>query len=65
MMIRIMYHNGKHDLVKTSALERLISSNQVKQFQRSSGWVTPSRDPVRRTRNSQYRGMERREAKSA
>lgn len=59
MLVRIMYQNDKYDMVKTSALDELISSGRLKKFHRSQEWVTLGVDPVR-GRGGLYKGPERR-----
>ena len=40
MLIRVVYQDNKHDLVKPFLLGKLIASGQVKKFLRSNGWAT-------------------------
>jgi len=47
MLIRVIYSNGRHDMVKPELLDRLIDDQKVRHFRRASGWTTPGRDPVR------------------
>ncbi|PLX79659.1 MAG: hypothetical protein C0616_10830 [Desulfuromonas sp.] len=49
MMIRVVYHNGRYDMVNQQALDRMIDTGTVSHFRRSSGWVTIGRDQVRMT----------------
>ncbi len=61
MMVRVIYHDNRYDMVKSTRLDDLISTNKVAKFQRTSGWVTVGVDPVRTLRtNTQYTGPERR-----
>ena len=61
MMVRILYHNNRYDMVKSTRLDDLISSKSVAKFQRSSGWVTIGVDPIRSPKSSlPYNGPERR-----
>ena len=63
MMVRIIYHDNRYDMVKSTRLDDLISSNAVAKFERSSGWVTIGVDPIRTPKNRQpYTGQERRSA---
>lgn len=59
MLIRVIYQNDKHDMVKPHHLDELISSNKIKKFLRSQGWVTIGVDPVRGMGGT-YNGPERR-----
>ncbi len=60
MLIRIMYRDGRFDMVKSFFLEWLIESGRIAMFRRSQGWVVPGRDPVRRVGDHPYRGIEQR-----
>ena len=61
MMVRIIYHDNRYDMVKSTRLDDLINSNTVAKFERSSGWVTIGVDPVRTPKSRQpYTGQERR-----
>jgi hypothetical protein len=60
MMIRVMYSDGRFDLIKPSALDHLLAQNCLASFQRSSGWVVVGRDPLRGAGGNAYRGPERR-----
>ena len=60
MMIRVMYSDGRFDMVKPSLLEKLIREEAVTSFKRSSGWAVVGRDPVRSGDTTDYDGTERR-----
>ena len=62
MMIRVMYSDGRFDMVKPSLLEKLIKEEAVTSFKRSSGWAVVGRDPIRSEDNIDYGGAERRVA---
>jgi hypothetical protein len=57
-----MYQNNEIEMVEASQLESLISSNKIKKFQRSEGWVTVGIDTTRKEREINYKGSERRQA---
>jgi hypothetical protein len=59
MLIRILYQNGKFDMVKPSILDELIASGKLKNFFRSEGWVTIGIDSTRGM-DGIYEGPERR-----
>ena len=61
MLVRIMYQNGKYDMVKPIIINELISSSKLEKFFRSGGWVTVGIDPIRGIGGS-YEGPERRRA---
>ncbi|BCA80902.1 GSU3473 family protein [Desulfuromonas sp. AOP6] len=48
MMIRVIYHDGRQDVVNSRELDGLIASGKIHQFLRQSGWVMPGYDPIRR-----------------
>ena len=60
MMIRVMYSDGRFDMVKASMLDNLLDQQSVTSFKRSSGWAVVGRDPVRSSGKSNYQGIERR-----
>ena len=60
MMIRIMYNDGKFDMVKHTSLGLLLEKNRLSSFKRSSGWVVVGRDPIRGSGSNIYQGRERR-----
>jgi len=61
MLIRILRKNGQYDMVKPSALNHLLETDEIEQFLRSSGWVTIGRDQIRRPRNTSYNAFDRRQ----
>ncbi len=62
MMIRIMYSDGRFDMVKPSMLDNLLERQSITSFKRSSGWAVVGRDPVRSAGRSNYQGEDRRTA---
>lgn len=63
MLIRVMYDDGRFDMVKPQLLDTLLRSQKVTSFKRSGGWAVIGRDPVRAQRRDQsYSGPERRVA---
>ena len=60
MMIRVMYSDGRFDMVKPSLLDDLIQKQTVTSFKRNSGWAVVGRDPIRSKGRGNYRGLERR-----
>ena len=59
MLIKVIYKDNSADMVKDYLLEGLITSVRIVAFQRSSGWVTIGKDPIRNGRR-EYDGPERR-----
>ena len=57
--IKVIYENNTSGMVKRKRLEELIVSGSITKFYRSSGWVTISVDPIRKTNYGHMR--ERRE----
>jgi len=60
MMIRVMYSDGRFDLVKNTMLDQLLAKNRVASFKRSGGWAVVGRDPVRGAGGMAYQGPDRR-----
>ena len=60
MLIRVRYLDGRIDLIPSRRLDELIVMSDIEQFERSAGWVTVGKDPVRSTLRGSYRGPERR-----
>jgi len=60
MMIRVMYNDGRFDMVKPDRLDDLIEKEVVTSFKRSTGWVVVGRDPIRNSGRADYGGAERR-----
>ncbi len=59
MLIRVQYKNDNYDTVAHFLLDELISSNKIKKFLRSEGWVIPGINPIR-VIGPRYDGIERR-----
>ncbi len=65
MLLKVMYQNGKYDMVRPSLLNELIASKKIKKFYRSGGWADIERDPIRRAAAAgSYVGPERRKQSS-
>jgi hypothetical protein len=47
MMIRVMYDDGRFDMVKPGMLDNLLNSQVVTSFKRNNGWVVVGRDAIR------------------
>ena len=62
MMIRVMYSDGRFDIVKPNLLEELIEQDVITSFKRSTGWAVVGRDPIRSSDRAEYSGAERRVA---
>jgi hypothetical protein len=62
MLIKVMYQNNEIEMVEAFQLDKLISSNKIKKFLRSEGWVTVGIDPIRKESRVNYKGSERRQA---
>ncbi len=60
MMIRVMYSDGRFDMVKPSMLDNLLNRQVVTSFKRDAGWAVVGRDAIRNSNRSNYRGRERR-----
>jgi hypothetical protein len=62
MLIKVIYQTNEIDVVESSQLDTLISSNKIKKFLRFDGWVTVGIDPIRKESRVNYKGSERRQA---
>jgi hypothetical protein len=62
MFIKVMYQNNEIEMVEASQLDTLISSNKIKKFLRSEGWVPVGIDPIRKESRFDHKGSERRQA---
>ena len=60
MLVRILRDKGYYDYVKPQMLDRLIETEKIVSFYRTSGPVVLGVDPVRRSQNTAYVGDERR-----
>jgi hypothetical protein len=60
MMIRVMYSDGRFDMIKPNTLDNLLDQQIVTSFKRDAGWAVVGRDPVRKHGRSNYRGQDRR-----
>ena len=60
MMIRVLYSDGRFDMVKPDMLDTLLNRQIVSSFKRNSGWAVVGRDAIRSSSRGNYRGRERR-----
>ena len=60
MMIRVLYSDGRLDMVKPGMLDTLLNRQIVSSFKRNSGWAVVGRDAIRSSSRGNYRGRERR-----
>lgn len=60
MLIRVMYSDGRFDMVKPNVLDNLLDQQIVTSFKRTNGWAVVGRDAIRSSSRSSYRGKERR-----
>lgn len=65
MMIRVMYNDGRFDVVKQTMLDQLLQMDRVASFKRTSGWAVIGRDSVRGVGGIAYSGPDRREHRFA
>ena len=60
-MVRLMYSNGRYDMVKASRLDQMIATGRVTKFMRRDGWVDVRIALIRsRLEHHGYQGPERR-----
>lgn len=60
MLIRVIYIDGKFDMVKPQMLDNLLVEHKVTGFMRSNGWAFVGKDSIRRGSSEGYWGEERR-----
>ena len=60
MMIRVMYSDGRFDMVKPGMLDNLLNRQVVTSFKRNTGWAVVGRDAIRSSSRGNYRGTEKR-----
>ena len=60
MLVRILRDKGYYDYVKPQMLDRLIETEELVSFYRTSGPVVLGVDPVRSSQSKAYTGDERR-----
>jgi hypothetical protein len=60
MLIRVIYQNGKYDMVNNDLLDNYIKNEHVIQFKRKDGWATIGVDSIRDPSRHRYIGPERR-----
>ena len=60
MLIRVMYDDGKFDMVKPQMLDTLLETNRATSFKRNEGWAVVGRDALRNSRSQGHKGVERR-----
>lgn len=60
MMIRVMYPDGKTEMVRPPLLRLLLERGRISKFRREEGWAVVGEAPLRRHQNLSYVGPERR-----
>jgi hypothetical protein len=62
MLIRVMYDDGKFDMVKPQMLDLLLGTGKLTSFKRSDSWAVVGRDTLRSRSHSSkgYAAPERR-----
>ncbi len=60
MLIRVMYIDGKFDMVKPQMLDLLLGTEKLTSFKRSDSWAVVGRDALRSSRSQGHKGVERR-----
>ena len=60
MLIRVMYKDGRFDMVKPELLNTLLETKSVTSFKRSESWAIVGRDAIRNGSANNYQGPERR-----
>ena len=60
MLIRVMYGDGRFDMVRNDMLDILVANMKIKKIRRSSGWVDVERDEIRQSLGVPWDGPEQR-----
>jgi hypothetical protein len=60
MLVRVLRNKGYYDYVKPQMLDRLIETEEIISFYRTTGPVVLGVDPIRRSQNKMFAGDERR-----
>ncbi len=60
MLIRVMYHDFRYDLVKSFRLDEFLEEGRISMFRRRSGWVFVGIDPIRRNKGRHSAPYDRR-----
>ena len=60
MLLRVMYIDGKFDMVKPQRLDLLLEAEKLHCFKRSDSWAVVGRDALRSSRSQGHKGVERR-----
>jgi hypothetical protein len=60
MLIKVIYQTNEIDVVESSQLDTLISSNRIKKFLRFDGWVNVGIDQTRKENKLKDKVLERR-----
>ena len=60
MLIRVMYEDGRFDMVRNDILDILMANMKIKKIRRGTGWVDVGRDEVRQSLGIPWDGEERR-----
>jgi hypothetical protein len=64
MTMRVVYHDGSHDMISAVTFQQFIEREKIKMFYRSSEdrWVVVGVDPIRKNsqKKGDFKGSERR-----
>ncbi len=60
MLIRVMYGDGRFDMVRNDMLDILVANMKIKKIRRASGWVDVERDEIRHSLGVPWDGLEQR-----
>jgi len=60
MLVRVMYEDGRFDMVRNDMLDILVANMKVRKIRRASGWIDVAHDRVRRSLGLPWSGEERR-----
>ena len=60
MLVRVMYEDGRFDMVRNDILDILVANLKVKKIRRASGWVDVEEGQIRHGMGTAWDGEERR-----
>ena len=60
IQINVVYKNGVKDRISPALLNTLINTKQIERFERASGWVNVTNDPIRHAGTTNFSAIERR-----
>ncbi|WP_020677338.1 GSU3473 family protein [Geopsychrobacter electrodiphilus] len=60
MLVRVMYDDGRFDMVRNDMLDILVANMKVRKIRRATGWIDVDRAQIRQSLGKPWGGEERR-----